>query len=245
MTHNRNLKRAVRAGMKVTGEKYTVALRRHLEESAVSAGVQVDGPDTISGTVREWFVEELRDSLSPHDVELVDRAILVHPQETPRSPLRETAELCSLLDHAYSAWCGEAVLATRDDGMAQGLQSVNPIFEPLDAGYVLARVREYEKNIRTADLPPEDSQEAADAQQANEDVLEILDAFARTLEPIVEYAGRDTMELPEAMLKTAAQMSARVFVLAVEADVVADVQADAIELKDRLGWVSGRQRARR
>jgi hypothetical protein len=47
------------------------------------------------------------------------------------------------------------------------------------------------------------------------------------------------MELLKAMLKTAAQMSARVFALAVEAEVVADVQAYAIELRGRRSWVSG------
>jgi hypothetical protein len=57
-------------------------------------------------------------------------------------------------------------------------------------------------------------------------------------------AGRDTMELLKAMLKTAAQMSARVFVLPVEAEVVADVQAYAIELEGPLEPGERSQRAR-
>jgi hypothetical protein len=248
MVSNRNLQRAARARQAATGENYTTALRHvHGEWEAQRISREEAASGTLNGTVREWFAEALDDVLSPTHAKVVTDTVLLDFRERPRSRQRETTELCSLLDHAYSAWCGEAVLATGRNGMEQGLQSVNVIFEPWDAAYVLAQIREYAKLIAeepVAELLPVDSQQANDAAQADEDALRILAVFEETLADVAEHARRDVTELADDVLQAAARGCAQVMALAIEADAVADVEADATELRDRLGSSGGRRRAR-
>jgi len=230
MPENKGFKKAVRARMAQTGEKYTVARRRFMEQKTAHTTPITSRGGTLADevpTVLGHFIEALLMRLPPEQAEAT-RVAATTFQETGRSSTQQCAQFYALLNRAYRVWCAEAVHATGREVMHEGLLSVGQIFDAASASYNGAMLGEYRLGIESdpaSQYVEDDDKEAAD--QADEDARKVLLAAQKAARIAGSYDHDSSYDIPQRELLQGAEWCAAALAAAADGEIILDVAAEA------------------